>query len=338
MAIRIKPRPLQEKIAFKANQTRSIEIPQDNDLRGIILRPSIDLTKGATGATATIADGILNAMKKVRLVMDGDDNKFNVDAVKAYKVESAERGVRPTLDALPATVVDTTGLEVQIIFDFANFRQDLSDISALLPAPDKSSLDLEIDWGSIADLYGTVNNSVIAETSTVQVTLLEAIDDEGKSIESQAPNGKFDDIREGVSFFDFTQQFDSFDSNELTKDIKPTPHRILTTAFLTREDILNAAPASRIAASDIITRVKVDNVKNENLSLIHWIAKDLQRFDVSQYGLTEGVPTGFYYLDWIEIMGGLDNFVTEALKWKFLTNAPASGKTDRIELFLRWKS
>ncbi len=325
---------------FKANSTQSVDVEQNNDLRGLIIKAHFDITKGETGATAPIPDGYLNAMKKIRLVLGDDDNKFNIDAVKWYKRESIERANTPDLPALPSTVTaDIVGDTVTLRADFATVIQDLSDISALLPASDLTripSLRLEVDWGSIKDLFGTVNDSIIAESSYVSITLLEAIDTTGKSIESQAPGGRYVDVREAVGFFDFDQGYDEFDANEFVKTIQPSNKRILTTMLLTRENILDASPANRLAKNDILKRFKIDDVKKDGETKLHWIAEDLRDFDKSEYGLTLGLPDGVYYVDYTEMMGGLDNFVAEGLKYKFLVNAPDSGKTDRIETYLRY--
>ena len=341
MTVEIKPRPQQEKLSYKDNTTKSVDIEQNHDLRGLIIKAHFDLAKGATGATGAIPDGYLNVMKKVRLVLGDDDNKFNVDAVKWFKREGIERANQADLSALPDPLTaDLADQSVVLRADFANVIQDLSDITALLPASDLSripSLRLEVDWGSIKDLYGTPNDSVIAESSNISITLLEAIDTEGRSIEAQTPNGRYTDIREAVGFFNVKQGFTEFDSNELVETIQPSNKRIRTVMFLTREDAFNAAQASRLAKSDIITRFKIDDVKSDGVTILHWIAEDLRDFDKSEYGLTQGLPDGIYYIDFTEIIGGLDNFVAEGLKYKFLTNAPDGVEVDRIETYIRYE-
>lgn len=333
MTIKVKPRPLQETIPFAADETKGMDIPMDNNIRAITVTPLIDLTKGTTAATGDIPDGILNLMKKLRLVMDGDDNKFNVDAVKHYKVEAIEKGISAPLSAVADPAVTVADLTTTLRFDFAKFRQDLRDISALLPAPQKSSLRFEVDWGSVSDIFGTVNDTIVATTSKLQITLWETIDDAGASVEAQAPDGKFQDIREGVGFFDFTEAFTQFDSDELAKVINPVPTRILTHFLLTREDFAGN-PAERLAVNDVITRIKIDNVKGKGEQIFHVIAADFQNELAGEYGIA--MPTGGYYIDWRDPRNGLDNFVTEALKWKFLTNAPDSAETDRIEYYVRY--
>jgi len=331
--IRVKPRPLQETIPFAADETKGMDIPMDNNIRAITVTPLVDLTKGTTAATGAIPDGLLNLMKKLRLVMNGDDNKFNVDAVKHYKVEAIEKGISAPLTAIADPAVTVADSKTTLRFDFAKFRQDLRDISALLPAPQLSSLRLECDWGSIADLYGTVNDTIVATTTKLQITLWETVDDEGKSVEAQAPNGKFQDIRESVGFFDFTEEYSQFDADELAKVINPVPSRILTHFLLTREDY-GGDIDERLAVDDVITRIKIQNVKGNGEQIFHVIANDFQNELAGEYGIA--MPTGGYYIDWRDPRNGLDNFVTEALKWKFLTNAPDSSETDRIEVYTRY--
>lgn len=333
MAIKVKPRPLQETVPYVSGETKGMDIPMDNNIRAITITPKVDITKGTTAATGAIPDGILNLMKKLRLIQNGDDNKFNLDAVKFYKVEGIEKGKNAPLSALPDPAVTSADLTTTLRYDFAKFRQDLRDISALLPAPQLSSLRFEVDWGTVADLYGTVNDTTIDSTTHLQITLWETIDDEGKSVEAQAPNGKFVDIRESVGFFDFTKEYDQFDANELAQVIDPVPTRILTHFLLTREDYAGN-PAERLAVNDVLKRIKIQNVKGQGEQIFHVIAADFQNELAGEYGID--MPTGGYYIDWRDPRNGLDNFVTEALKWKFLTNAPDSSETDRIEYFTRY--
>jgi len=43
------------------------------------------------------------------------------------------------------------------------------------------------------------------------------------------------------------------------------------------------------------------------------------------------------YIDHIdEQRGGFPNFVAEANKWRFLTNAPVAAETDAIQLYTRY--
>jgi len=337
--IQTKTRPLQDKVAFDESSTKKIDIPLDNDLRRLSLLVNVDIVQGATAATTLVdADmGILPILKKITLVMNGDDNKLSIDGTKWYIVEYYEKGTTPFLTVLPATAV-TASYYALLQADFASFRQDLSDISALLPAPDLASLSLEVEYGNLADLYETANNTAITDAdSGVEVTLTEVFEtDAGKTVQSQAPDGTYIDIREGLDTKDVDQAYTSYDTSVLVKTIEPVPTKILTHLLLTRQDITDATEENRV--DDVLTQVRVENVKGDGERILDLKSREMQYSNKVEYGI-EALVTGAYYIDWIDQRrGGLRNFETEAIKWKFLTNAPDSTETDQVEIYTRYVS
>ena len=337
--IQTKNRPLTDKLTFDESSTKKLDIPLDNDIRRITLHVKLAMVQGATPA-ATLVDsgmGILPMLKKIRLVMNGDDNKFSVDGVKWYIVETYEKGATPQITALPATAVTAT-YEAVLHADFASFRQDLSDISALLPAPDLASLTLEVDWGQLSDIYETNTNTSFTDAdSNIEVSLTEVFETEaGKSVQSQAPNGKYIDIREGTDVQNVTAIADSYDTSVLSKTIEPVPTKILTHLLVTREDTTDIAEKNRV--DDILTQIRVENVKGDGERILDERADTLQDSNKTEYGL-ESLVTGAYYIDWIDQRrGGLRNFETEAVKWKWLNAAPDGAETDQIEIYTRYVS
>lgn len=332
---------MSQTLPFVINDTGRVEIDRDNLLRRLTMLITITLdTPAAMVAGITpIEDDILNVVKKMRLVMDADDNKFNVDLTKWLIVEQIEKGTIPKRDAISIPAAGATAtMEILVNADFAQARQNLSDISALLDAPNKSSLFLEFDWGDITDILTTPNDTVVLAASTqVRVNLVEVFDDEGAEANAELAGGTFVNIREGTDRFDVTKAHDSFDDNILQEQIEPTPSLIQTHLLVTKEDITSVS-GTPVRANDIITQLKVENVKGSGEKLLQ------TRFDMghfgnkSEYGL-ETIFTGTYYIDWIDQRrGGLSNFVAEALKWRFLTNAPIATETDAIDLFTRYVS
>lgn len=336
--IQTKNRILTDKLSFGESSLKKLDIPLDNDIRRMSLLVNIDIVQGATAAVTLVDSGmgILPLLKKIKLVMNGDDNKFSLDGTKWYIVEYYEKGTTPFLTVLPTPAV-TASYFVLLQADFASFRQDLSDISALLPAPDLASLKLEVDYGAVADIYETANNTVItAATSGIQVSLTEVFETEaGKTVQSQVEGG-YIDIREGVETQNITAAATSYDTSVLSKTIEPVPTKILTHLLLTREDILDANEENR--KDDILTQIRVENVKGDGERILDEKADALQFSNKVEYGI-ESLITGAYYIDWIDQRrGGLRNFETEAIKWKFLNNAPDSTETDQIEIYTRYVS
>ena len=340
MGIQTKERPLSVSLDFKANDTSRVEIDRDNLIRRISMLFSISTSTPAAmvAGVGIIEDDILKLVKKIRLVMDADDNKFNVDLTKWLFVEHIEKGTIPKRDAYAIPAIGATEVdEVLVNADFAIFRQNLSDVQALLDAPNKSSLFLEIDWGDITDIIVTPNDTVVDAVTKVRINLTEVFDDEGAEANAKLAAQSFTDIREGVDQFEVTKANTSFDDSILQEQIEPTPSRIRTHLLMTVEDITSVS-GTPTRVNDVITQLKVENIKGNGEKLIQ-TRFDLAHFgNKSEYGL-ESIFTGIFYLDWIDQRrGGLNNFVAEALKWRFLTNAPIATETDAIDLFTRYVS
>ena len=335
MVVRTKERPLSTRLEFKANSTKRVEIDRDNLIRRINMLFKIVLASGVTPGTVPLEDDILNLVKKIRLVMDADDNKFNVDLLKWSIVEEIEKGAPVPRDALviPPTVTTGAALEILVTADFAQRRQDLSDTSALLDAPNKSSLFLEVDWGDISNILGTVADTTVDATTEVEITLVEVFDDAGADANAELAGKGFIDIREGIDEFIVTKANTSFDDSTLQEQIEPTPANILTHLLITK---INQGTATEARDNGVITQLKVENIKGVGEKIIQTAWQIAHLGNKQEYGL-ERVFTGAFYIDWIDQRrGGLRNFVAEAIKWRFLTAAPTG--TTVIQIFTRYVS
>jgi hypothetical protein len=340
MTIQTKERPLSSTISFSSGETTRVEIDRDNLIRRITMLFSMNLDTPAAMTAATGADenGIKAIIKKIRLVMDADDNKFNVDATKWFFVEKIEKGTPQHEDTLAAPAAGSSNtIELLLSADFAQRRQDLSDVSALLDAPNKSSLFLEIDWGTVSDLFATVSDTTVLTTSVVRVALTEVFEDSNQEANAKLADTQFLDIREGVSQFNVTQAHSSFDDDIQEEQVNPTPANILTHCFNTVEDITSVSGVPT-RANDIVTQLKVENVKGNGEKILQTRFDTLHFGNKAEYGI-ENLDTGVAYIDWVDQRrGGLANFVSEAIKFRFLTNAPVATETDAIELFTRYVS
>jgi len=323
MTLQTKKRNLSEKISFTKNETTRIEVPQDNLIRRLSLLVTVGLVTTTTAGTGIKEDGYLNLLRKVRLTMGGDENKINVDGVKLAFVEEIQKGTAPSIDSVvvPATSSSNTK-QLLLTLDFAQFRQQLLDFSALLDAPNLSSLDLEIDWGDISNILSTPNDTTVdASTTNVAVSMVEVFDDEGKAL----PSG-FLDIRQGVDEFLVSKANTSFDDSIQEEDITPTRSNIRAHMLLTRLDTLARSDA-------VLTQLKVENIKGSGEKIVQEQFEEARRTNKTEFGL-ESIKTGVLYEDWLDRRaGGLANFEADALKWRFLTNAPAATKQNIIEVY-----
>lgn len=339
MVLQTKERPLAVPLEFAANTTKRVEIDRDNLIRRMALFFRITLTTATTAGITPKDDDILNLIKKIRLVMDADDNKFNVDLTKWLIVEQIEKGTIPFRDALtiPASGQSATMI-VLVNADFAQARQNLSDVTALLDAPNKSSLFLEIDWGDINNILVTPNDTVVDSSTELLINLVEVFDDAGAEANAELAAAAFIDLREGTDRFTVTKANTSFDDSIQQEQIDPVPSNILTHLLVTKEDVDQVTDNDSPRVNDVITQVKVENIKGVGEKIIQTRFDILRDGNKSEYGL-ESVFTGAAYIDWIDQRrGGLANFVAEALKWRFLTNAPKTNEEDAIDLYTRFVS
>jgi len=338
MVLQTKERPLSGGIPFIKNTTQKIEVDRDNLIRRMALLFIIKVTTASTAGVDIIQDDLLNIVKKIRLVMDADDNKFNVDLTKWFFVEQIEKGTTPSRDsfAVPSSGTSTT-FKILVNADFAQARQNLSDVTALLDAPNKSSLNLEIDWGSITDVLETVNDTIIDTDTELKISLTEVFDDQGAEANAQLATAGFIDLREGTDQFLITKANTSFDDSVLQEQIEPVPANILTHLLVTKEDI-TAVTGSATRENDILDQIKVENIKGVGEKIIQTSFDQLNLGNKSEYGL-ESIQDGVAYIDWIDQRrGGLANFVAEAIKWRFLNPAPTASETNAIDLYTRYVS
>jgi len=338
VVLQTKERPLSGSVPFIKNTTQKIEIDRDNLIRRMALLFIIKVTSGASAGTTIIQDDLLNIVKKIRLVMDADDNKFNVDLTKWFFVEQIEKGTTPSRDAfaIPANGTSTT-FKILVNADFAQARQNLSDVTALLDAPNKSSLNLEIDWGSIADVLEVENDTIIDTDTELKISLTEVFDDQGAEANAQLATAGFIDLREGTDQFLITKANTSFDDSVLQEQIEPVPANILTHLLVTKEDI-TAVTGSATRENDVLDQIKVENIKGVGEKIIQTSFDQLNLGNKSEYGL-ESIQDGVAYIDWIDQRrGGLANFVAEAIKWRFLNPAPTASETNAIDLYTRYVS
>jgi len=320
-------------VAFLLNDTSVLKIPRVNAIRRIMLRIFVETVEANVADPVEIQDTILNIVKKIRLVFDGDENKINVDAEKLFFMEQIEKGTEPPTNKDDDQVQNTTKLWfVNLQLDFATNRLNETDRSALLPARKFSKLDLEIDWGDKDDIFsaGAGAVTITVANSGVEVEIREVIDTEDKVAFAKGQQGKgFIDMRESTASIDVDREYTNFDDDALELDIKPAPNTILK-QLLVNEDTasIRTDTASVIDIAVIDTRGAGETIIKRD-----WLM--LNREMKSEYQI-ETLPAGVVLLDWIDKLGGgLQNIDTEgAIKFKFKTSSPSG--TPKLKVMTRY--
>ena len=287
MALRNQQKQLVEKHNFKENSTTVTEIPLDNMIRRMVLFFTINIAAGATAPSNARNNDFLNLIKKMRLVLEGDENKFNVDAVTKYHVDYFELGEYPLKSSL--TAIPSNGnrtFTYVAVFDFAIDRKTIKDYTALLDNSRYSSMHLEIDWGAIGDIYGTVGNGSISDSTQCQVSLIEAYEDgneiNGVPNDSQEFRNSLLDIREGTLRTQIKRQYNSYDDDALEVDVAPAASRILAQMIFAQSNITDNNPSF---ANSVISQVKLLNARGPTRTFLQNYFTHLRAQNKTDYNL-----------------------------------------------------
>ena len=313
-------------IPFVANSTQKLDIPRNNAIRRISARVFVEVV--ATTAPTEIEDTILKILKKMRLVIDGDDNKFNVDAQKLFYMEKYEKGTEPETNKDDDQGGSSTKTwYVQLNHDFAQNRLDLTDSSALLPAKKFSQLVYEIDWGAVADMFSAGSPTITAANSGVEVEITEVIDTDNNDGFARGTKQAFADIRETISEESISKIFTNLEEDALNHDIKPVPSIVQKQLLLvkTSAGLITDANVSDFALVD----VRGSGKTMQRGEFLAW--KRDQKAELQ----LESIDVGVLLLDYIEFLrGGLANIFNEGdMKLKFKT-AIGSGKVEILTRFV----
>lgn len=314
-------------IPYGDNSTQKIEIPRVNAIRRLMLKFFITVVGGSTGPVEA-TDTILNIIKKIRLVLDGDENKFNIDGLTWYMVEKYQKGTNPKTnkDDDHAGGSVTKVWTVYLNADFAANRLNESDSSALLPAAKYAKLDLEVDWGDINDIYTTLNSAAITVASSgVTVEMKEAFLSGGDAKQNKAfakgeVGSGFIDFRESQSSRAIDGAHTSFEDDFTEDEVHPVPSRVFAHLY----EVFNGSDAR---SDSVVTDIKVIDIRGQGDNKITRSWDLLTAEAKSEYGL-ESLETGIAYVDWLDKLGtGLENFDTDdTLKIRLLSGAAGTFK------------
>ena len=314
-------------IPFLANSTQKIDIPRNNAIRRISLKSFVEHVAGGSNPTE-IQDTILKIIKKVRLVIDGDDNKFNLDAQKMFYLEKYQKGTEPSTNKDDDQLASTTKeWFAQLAVDFAQNKLDLTDISSLLPAKKFSQLVLEIEWGDVNDMFSANPGTITATNSGVEVEIMEKIDTDDNDGFARGTKQPFSDIRETISEESISKIFTNLEEDALNHDIKPVPALILQQLLLVKDS--SGLKADANVDSFAIVDVRGSGKTMERGEFLSW-----KRDQKAEYQL-ESLDDGVIILDYVEFLqGGLQNIFNEGdMKLKFKT-AVGSGTVEILTRFV----
>jgi len=337
--VRFNERPIGT-IAFDENTTNGggnsasdgFNIPRDKPLRRITLRFYWSVTNGGSGVLDE--DGVLNLIKGIRLVADGNKTLLHLNGRIAYLLEKYEKGTAPYfVDGTESN--ETATAYATLVLDFALNRKLEKDLSALLMAHRFSSLRLFVDWGAVADAYSTTTGTSFTDADSgceVEIRevsgIIEAGDvsaETGKNVREINPP----QLIEQIKTIDLEASKTEFDTNAQQIDITPAPANILTQGLLALDN--DVRTNSRV--TDI--KVQRQSPETENIIEREWLS--IWSENKSEYAI-ESLETGFFLLDYLDKLGanGLRNVGNAGdIKLLLKTDASVNISQDDIVIFTR---
>lgn len=316
-------------IPFTSGQLGAkLQIPRDNPIRWLTLRFRYGLTTGATAPTYT-EDDILNLCKKIRLVMGGNDIKYNVSCKVAYYIEKFEKKTAPYKVAPTSSTSTTADAVVTLLIDFATNRLNENDKTALLLADTLSSLDLLIDWGTAADLASANAPTINASEVTVEMREYANLPVDSKT-NLRSTQLSVRDIREIEDSITLVANKVSYDTSSIAYNIVPAPSTIMTHGLLVL--------ASGVKSNTDVTSIKIQKEKGGKKAILERNFNLLREEMKTRYA-QESLDTGFLYLDYVDrLEGGLQNLGNEGdTRLRLLTSAGVGG-SDLVSVFVRSSS
>lgn len=306
-------------IPFDENTTKTIEIPRVNAIRWIDLAFFVESVEGGSANPTEIQDTILNIIKKIRLVVDGDENKINIDGRKAFFLEKLEKGVEPYTNKDEDHLQSGTQTwRVNLRIDFAVNRLNELDTRALLPARLFSKLDLEIDWGDLDDMYSANKGgvSLTDANSGCKVHIREVIDTENKVAFAKGQAGEgFIDYRETTASTDVDATHTNLTDDTLEHTVKPSP-RILTKQLILTKD------SSGVRQDDTIEKIRLEDTRGAGKVIADWDWPELNRYTKAEYQI-ESLDAGIALMDFTDTLpAGLETDVDNSVKYKIQNIAP----------------
>jgi len=336
MVLKLRNKHLTTQVNFSKDNDVQIDINQDNPLRRITLNFFFEIIGGTSQGTVAIQDDLLNVIKRMQVIFNGATNKFDVDLRTYYRANTFQNGTTAFRDAFVVpTASGTTTFRIAVTIDFAQLKNNLTDFSGLFNAPAFSSLNLKIQWGSIADVLEVPNDTTIGSNTRCEIAITEVYDNgQGENQLSQVVLAS-QDIREGVDVTNITQAFDSFGGSELEAKILPVPSTILEHCLVALD---NVTDGQSTRSNTVINQLKLENVRGgeELIFFDEWINYFEQ--NKAEYGLESDVHvTGALFISWNELrIEGLLNNVVDALKYKFLTSQPDNTKSNAVRIYKKY--
>ena len=154
-------------LAFVPNQTRKVSLRVGEFFTETILHFTIAITAGATAPVGNLKyGGLFNIMRQIRMTLNNTDTFLRLSGAGLRTVIVQDQNRLPTGLVNPPLVAagETETVNFTAIISHTLERTDDYYMTGLDARNVRrvKDVDLEIDWGSVADLYDTPNGATMA--------------------------------------------------------------------------------------------------------------------------------------------------------------------------------
>ena len=335
MVLKTRERLLTKTVDFKENTAVRVELPQDNPVRQLNLHIAVKVKAGSTIPVGIKNGDILNIISRIEVILGSTDNIFDVDLSTYFDALAFEMGTKPFKTAFVIPAANKAGTyHIHVPIDFALIRNQISDFSALVPAQLLDSFGLRVTWGAIGDIVSTKNTATIDSATQIELVIVEVYETTGDLAALNDVLSKLTKVYEGTQQLEIDGAYGSYPINELPLQIRPIPANHLSHMLKALNNITGGNPTPD---NTVVTHIKVENVKGGGEAIFLNKFEYLQRQQKLAYALENDNQKGRVYIDWTDLRnGGLANVSVDALKYKFLTAAPAADKKNAIRLYVKY--
>lgn len=263
-------------LTINGSKSFSDQFPMGEGWRKMMLRIKLVVTE--TTATGIFAEGELRIIKNIRLTTDRGETICNLPGRALYKIATAKCSAPPRKDA----ATDGGGtFFVDIPLFFCDERM-LRPEDTILDTKRYNSINLEVQLGGIADIYGTVGDGAVTAFLDVEV---------------ERTRGILPQESEPVMFpaYDVRTPVDASVNTEIFLEKSPD---LLIKRIYTHESSSGTAgvPFSGINADDVKDIVSIEDQSGKIMK--DRIHEMIQNNNKNDYGL-ESVIAGIEVIDFV---------------------------------------
>jgi hypothetical protein len=172
-------------VAYQAGVRQTITLDRDGVLQMVVLRLQYRVSNGATGPTAPKWHALARLLRRVEVVVDGQDTVVSISGAHIASRALLEFGMRqPGTEAtvvLTSSAVTDYDIVLPLPFFLPKSRRP-DDTSLDLRAQTVSQAILAVTWGDLTDVFTAVNTATLSNV---------ALSIEGHYLVNAAPDAVF---------------------------------------------------------------------------------------------------------------------------------------------------